>query len=225
MRFQVALPTPLAPLDFFSAADQARLLPLFEARLIAEVAAIAAAVPPAELAIQWDTAVEFAMLEGVWPSPYGSPAASRQPIVDLLGRIGDAVPDGVELGYHLCYGDAANKHFVEPRDAGHLADVASGVLAGVRRHVDWIHLPVPLARADTGYFAPLQGVDFGSTELYLGLLHLADGIPGAQARIAAASAALDREFGLATECGFGRQQPATVPALLHLHAALTRPVD
>ena len=127
IRFQVALPTPLAPLDFFSAADQARLAPVFEARLLEEVNEIAALVPPRELAIQWDTAVEFAMLEGVWPTPFGSPAQSRQPIVDMLVRIGNAVPAEVELGYHLCYGDAAHKHFKEPRDAGKLADVSRGI--------------------------------------------------------------------------------------------------
>ena len=71
---------------------QARLAPLYEARLLAEVQDIAASIPPNELAIQWDTAVEFAMLEGVWPTPFGTPEQSLEPIVDMLVRIGDATP-------------------------------------------------------------------------------------------------------------------------------------
>jgi hypothetical protein len=61
-------------------------------RLLAEVQDIAASIPPNELAIQWDTAVEFAMLEGVWPTPFGTPDQSLEPIVDMLVRIGDATP-------------------------------------------------------------------------------------------------------------------------------------
>jgi len=33
----------------------------------------------------------------------------------LLG-LGEAVPETVELGYHLCYGDSRHKHFKEPTD-------------------------------------------------------------------------------------------------------------
>ena len=69
------------------------------------------------------------LVDGVW-SPFGSPRQSLGPIVDTLVRIGNAVPDSVELGYHLCYGDAAHKHFSEPRDTAKMADVARGVAHG-----------------------------------------------------------------------------------------------
>jgi hypothetical protein len=32
------------------------------------------------------------MLEGVWPTPFGTPEQSLEPIVDMLVRIGDATP-------------------------------------------------------------------------------------------------------------------------------------
>jgi hypothetical protein len=32
----------------------------------------------------------------------------------VLATIGDAVPPGVELGYHLCYGSPADEHLVQP---------------------------------------------------------------------------------------------------------------
>src|SRR5258708_6940348 len=64
IRFQVSLPTPLAPVAAFVAPA---VEPAYEAALLAELDEIIAAVPHHELAIQWDAAVEFGMLEGVWP--------------------------------------------------------------------------------------------------------------------------------------------------------------
>jgi len=224
-RFQVALPTPLAVLDFFSRADQARLGPLYEERMLDEMREIVAAIPAQDLAIQWDTAVEFAMLEGIWPSPFGTPEQAREPIVDLLVRIGNAVPSDVELGYHLCYGDAAHKHFVEPADTSQLAFIARGILRGVARPVNWLHFPVPRQRTDAAYFEPMRAVDIPSaTELYVGLLHL-DSAANNQARIATAQRTLERTFGVATECGLGRSMPDTVPALLRLHTDFAAPAN
>ncbi len=51
--------------------------------------------------------------------------------------------------------------------------------------------------------------------LYLGLIHYAD-TAGDRARIAAAQKVV-RRFGVATECGWGRTDPARVPALLAAH--------
>lgn len=112
---------------------------------------------------------------------------------------------------------------VEPHDAGKLVRVANRVSAGLDRAPAWVHLPVPRDRWDEGYFAPLRGLRLPvETELYLGLLHATDGLEGARRRIAAARKAV-AEFGVATECGFGRRDPATVPALLELHAASAAP--
>ena len=36
---------------------------------------------------------------------------------------------------------------------------------------------------------------------------------------------LERPFGIATECGLGRRQPHTIPALLKLHAELATPIN
>ncbi|MFZ0837007.1 MAG: hypothetical protein WAM77_06115 [Xanthobacteraceae bacterium] len=58
-----------------------------------------------------------------------------------------------------------------------------------------------------------------TTELYLGLIHLTDGIQGAQRRIATADTVVNR-YGVATECGFGRRPPDTILSLLDLHRAV-----
>ncbi|MGA9951126.1 MAG: hypothetical protein WBQ24_22985, partial [Xanthobacteraceae bacterium] len=55
--------------------------------------------------------------------------------------------------------------------------------------------------------------------LYLGLIHDADGLPGTLARIAAAHRHV-ADFGVATECGFGRRDPSSLQTLLDIHVAL-----
>src|SRR5439155_9453716 len=170
-RFQVSLPTPLAPISAFVApADQAAVEPRYEARMLAELDEILAVVPADQLAVQWDTNFEFGMLEGVFPAWF---ADVRAGVLERLLRLGRQVPRGVELGYHLCYGDAGHRHFKDPDDARLLAEMAAALASGIGRPLDWVHMPVPRDRVDSAYFAPLSGLrmDVG-TELYLGLVHL-----------------------------------------------------
>jgi len=62
-RFQVSLPTPLAPITaFVSLEDQAIAERAYEAAVALEVERILADVPHDQLAVQWDTNVEFGML-------------------------------------------------------------------------------------------------------------------------------------------------------------------
>jgi hypothetical protein len=51
------------------------------------------------------------------------------------------------------------------------------------------------------------------------LIHYSDGIAGACARVRSATRVIS-DFGIATECGFGRRAPETIMALLQLHAEL-----
>jgi hypothetical protein len=217
-RFQVSLPTPLAPIVVFVApACQVDVLPAYTARMLAELAEIAVAIPHDQLAIQWDVAVEFAVLEGIWPT---AAATSEGEIVAQLVALGNAVPQDVELGYHLCYGDAGHKHFKEPEDTSNLVSVANGIAAGVTRPLNFIHLPVPHSRGDEAYFTPLQNLKLHpETDLYLGLVHLTDGTDGTQQRIDAARKVVQR-FGVGTECGMGRRAPETIPSLLEVHATV-----
>ncbi|MEU9867027.1 hypothetical protein AB0C87_04160 [Actinomadura sp. NPDC048021] len=221
VRFQVSLPTPIAVVAAFIGARHAELEAAYEARLLAELEEILAVVPPADLAVQWDTAVEFAVFEGVYPAWYGTDYPSRlAETLTRLVRLGNAVPDEVELGYHLCYGDFEHKHFVEPADTSKLVAVADGLAGGLGRRLDWVHMPVPRDRADEAYFAPLSGLSLpAETTLFLGLVHATDGLDGARARIDAARGAV-KTFGVATECGMGRRPSEQIPALLDLHAAV-----
>lgn len=218
VRFQVSLPTPLAPLTVFvDRADRAVVEPAYEAQLLAELARIADAIPHDRLAIQWDVAVEIGLLEGTWPAHF----ADVEPgVLTRLARLGAAVPHAAELGYHLCYGDFGHHHFADPADASTLVRVARGLAPG--RPIAWVHLPVPIGWTTPDAYAPLAELARGpATTLYLGLVHLADGLAGARRRIALAREFVPR-FGIATECGWGRRRSDSVQPLLALHAALLR---
>ena len=222
VRFQVCIPTPLAVIHLgVIPRDQEAVEQVYEVRLLAELDEITEAIPAEDLAIQWDTAVEFALLEGLLESLMTDPESG---VLSRLIRLGDRVPEGVQMGYHLCYGDAGHQHFKQPADAGKLVDVANGVSQGVNRPVDWIHMPVPRDRTDEEYFAPLRNLRLQhGTEFYLGLVHMTDGIEGTLARIGAAQAVV-ANFGVATECGLGRRDPSTIPALLQIHSSVADPL-
>ncbi|WP_336651484.1 MULTISPECIES: hypothetical protein [unclassified Leucobacter] len=224
-RFQVSLPTPLGVVgSFVWAADRAEFEPVYERALAAELDRMLAAIPHHELAIQWDAALEFAMLEEQksfmgepyeWFDDVWAGTSAR------LARQIDKVPADVEVGVHLCYGDVAEKHFVEPRDTENLVRFANLAVGAAERPLTWLHLPVPIERDDAEYFAALAGLAIPQqTELYLGLVHREDGAEGAERRIAAAQQHVSRSFGVATECGFGRAPEGTTVPLFETHRAV-----
>ncbi len=219
-RFLVAMPTPLAFLQVLVAPDQrAALEKAYFQSMLEEVAALATIVPAEKLAIQWDTVFELLILEGVRKSQIDD---TREGLIDRLCRLGAALPAEVELGYHFCYGDMNHKHSLEPRDTGVMVDLANDLARVLPHPIDFIHMPVPRGRDDDAYFAPLARLALRpQTELYLGLVHFTDGVEGTHRRIAAASR-VRPDFGIATECGFGRRAPETVRRLLEIHAEATR---
>jgi hypothetical protein len=214
MRFQVCLPTPMAlGYMYVSPGSLAACLPVYERALLTALREIAGAIPHEDLSIQWDVCQEVLVFEHYFPN---SPAGYKNEIFAELGRLGDAVPHDVECGYHLCYGSPRDEHVVMPNDTAILVEMTRGLLACLRRRMDFLHLPVPKVRTDDAYFAPLAGLSLpAETVLYLGLIHYADP-RGDRARIDAAGKVIPR-FGVATECGWGRTDPARVPALLAAH--------
>jgi hypothetical protein len=221
-RFLVSLPTPLAPVSAFVALEhQADLEPIYEAQMAREVERILDAIPHADLAIQWDARYEFAMLDGAIAVWFGD---ARAAILERLLRLGRHVPPDVELGYHLCYGDEEHGHFSEPQDSKDLVAVTNALGDGLERPLNWIHMPVPQSRDDEGWFSPLGDLRLPpETELYLGLLHPADRDEGALRRIEAARRCVP-QFGVGTECGWGRGTAEGVMGLLELHRGASAPL-
>jgi hypothetical protein len=104
LKFQVCLPTPLAcTVLYVFPDDQSKVELAYETAMLREVDDIVAAVPAADLCIQWDTAVEFAVIENVFQHSFGDPISE---VADRLVRIANYIPREVELGLHLCYGDS-----------------------------------------------------------------------------------------------------------------------
>jgi hypothetical protein len=223
MKFQVCLPTPIAPIAIYVFPEhQQAIEPRYEKAMLAELDDILTVVPAQELALQWDTAIEFAIIEGSLPHCFKKP---EMEMVARLIRLGNRIPADVELGFHLCYGDSGGRHFKEPEDASKLVRVGNLVNAGLRRKLNWLHLPVPIDRIDHAYYEPLSDVELSpTTELYLGLVHSKDGIAGTRRRIDSASRFV-REFGVSTECGLGRKPPDTLPELMNIHTATSLPID
>jgi hypothetical protein len=105
---------------------------------------------------------------------------------------------------------------VQPKDMAILVEIMNGIAQPTRRRIDFLHAPVPKPRSDAAYFAPLSGWrHHPETRLYLGLIHFDDRIGDAE-RIVAARRVIP-DFGIASECGWGRTDPSRLPALLASH--------
>jgi len=151
----------------------------------------------------------------------GAPHADEPPenFLARMQRLCAGVPDDVEIGLHLCYGDFAGRHFVEPKDAGRMVSFANALVQAIAHPLAYIHMPVPIERADDAFHKPLSELALpAGTELYLGVVHAKDGAEGTRARIAAARQHAPA-FGIATECGMARaRSEEVVRTLLQIHA-------
>jgi len=228
VRFQVSMPTPLANATTAFAVNPSFpiLMRRYEAAMLDELGRIVDAVPVERLAIQWDVCYELLMYEDCLPIPAGY---DRQEIADHLVRISDAAPGDVQLGHHYCFGDLNHEHSKEPEDLGTTVELINAVVPRLGRRLDFLHIPVPIERDDDAYFAPLSELDVQpETEIYLGLVHIRDGVEGGTRRVAAATKILEK-FGVATECGWGRRPEGRgggedLGQLLDIHSALSDPV-
>jgi ubiquinone/menaquinone biosynthesis C-methylase UbiE len=221
-RFQVCLPTPLAPVSAFVAVeDQAVVEHAYEAAMMSELEQILGTIPHEQLALQWDTNVEFGMLEGDLPVWFPDVKAG---ILERLIRISRVVPPEVELGFHFCLGhdEQAERHL--PRDTGRMVEVANALAASLDRPLNWIHIPLARDRTDGAFVAPLRDLRLHpESELYLGALHPGETAETSRRRVEAAQG-IAPEFGLATPCGWGRLPPRLLPELVSAHVELSRPV-
>jgi hypothetical protein len=227
VRFQMQYPTPAAPVTgTFVPEDTERLIASYQAALFADLDRALASLPHEQVAVQWDVAVEFAMLEGGFgfdPVPLGQ-------ITPGLAQCADQVPGDVPVGMHLCYGDAGHQHFKQPESLALQVQVANAVTSAARRPVNWFSFTVPQAQRDSDYFAPLADLRTGpQTELYLALVpyYPASQPAGTTTQQVAhidthlgKSTAGSRDWGICTECGMGRVQAGDVPTLLDLHRTI-----
>jgi methionine synthase II (cobalamin-independent) len=220
IRFQVSIPTPINVLLTTCTPEAVKdIEPAYEQAMLTEVKHLRDAIPHEDLCVQWDMVREVMWFDGR-ASGYDKPtAASREFAIERIARLAQAVPNAAELGFHLCYGDWGGRHAIEPLDTRAMVELMNAIAAAVERTVTYFHLPVPIDRSDDGYFAPLRELKLSpSTEIYLGLVHVKDGVEGTRRRMSVAAKYIE-SFGISTECGLGRAKtPETVEKILEVCA-------
>ena len=98
-RFQVEYPTPLASIGAYIVPEQQQeLLGSYERAMFADLHRLLAKIQHDDLAVQWDVAVEFGILEESF-GPGGSEMLDS--IVAGLVRCVDQVPADIPVGLHL----------------------------------------------------------------------------------------------------------------------------
>ena len=228
VRFQVEYPTPLASISGYIVPEQQQaLLDSYERAMFADLDRLLAAVPADEVAVQWDVAVEFGILEEAF-APGGAQAFDA--IIAALARCVDQVPAAIPVGLHLCYGDYGHQHFMQPESLALQVRVLNAVTAAAGRPVSFVSFTVPQDQREESYFAPLAGLAGLAadpvTELNFALVpyhpaEQAQGTTGDQVRFIDAALAASpggrRDWGICTECGMGRVSRDEILALLDLH--------
>ena len=159
--------------------------------------------------VQWD---------GRWEQAPPFPGM-EQFFAAMFRRLSQAVPGDVELGFHLCYGDLEARHFIEPADAAKMVELANLIVESAGRPVAYVHMPVPVHWTGDDQYAPLSGLRLPpGTELYLGLVHVSDGVAGTRRRMAVA-ARYAPDFGIASECGISRaRHPSLAREFMQVYA-------
>lgn len=222
IRFQVCLPTPFAVVSSVVVrASLAVVEAAYEGAMLGEVAMLCRHIPHHDLCIQWDLCNEMVVWDGQPTAGVPCGDEPRERILGRMTRLCAGIPEDVDTGLHLCYGDFGGKHFVEPRDAAAMVEFANALCMSIRRKLAYFHMPVPRGRDDDAFHSPLRELRLSQdTELYLGVVHVQDGVEGTRKRIEAAQRYAP-SFGVATECGMARaRSEETVRKLLDIHAAV-----
>jgi len=229
VRFQVSLPSVIDGIGPFMSrfSDMRDFMPAYEQAMAADIKRILQVIPADQLAIQWDNVSSVLEHETQFTGQKADMPVKIPPYVKLLmgkptGRFLKLlqtftanVPDAVEFGLHFCYGDIGHKHALEPVDLAPCVHMANEAVAHLDRRIDWVHMPVPRSRTDDAFYQPLRDLTL-DTKLVLGLVHLNGGLAATRERMQVA-ARYREDFDIATECGWGRRDPATLPDLLQLH--------
>jgi hypothetical protein len=223
IRFQVSLPTALAVMAWIVPDDRAAVEPRYQEALLNEVARIAEAIPHDQLAFQFDLCFEvffvegFDMMEPWFEDVWGG-------VLDRVDAHARAVPDDVQLGFHLCYGDYKGERQVDVHDAANLVRLANEVTERVEHPIAFIQMPVPREFDVAAWAPPLADLRLSEdTHLYLGIVHPKGGAEEARELVEVLQQYVG-SFGVATECGMGRQPTERVPSILDMHHEVAEPV-
>lgn len=213
LRFQVSIPTPNSVIsceNWTRFDDLPRVRPGYEQAVAAEVLNICNRIPHDQLAIQFDSVWELGEAYGYFEQVASSEAVKRN--TGQIAKIASAIPQGVSLGFHLCFGTFGGWPRIQSDDLQPAIDMANGFIEAAGRQVDWMHIPLANIQEES-YYAPLENLELRGARLYLGLIHHMDSFA---ARIALARKYCS-EFGLAAYCGLGRVPIDELPQAIRDH--------
>jgi hypothetical protein len=208
VRFQMALPTAYTAVCFYFPDRDHRELAAraWTSALQDEYRRMLEVIPAEDLVIQLDYVGELAQIAGMppelsfWLLDMSPEEAFRMLTAEsYLAPQVTTLPESVKLGYHLCLGTYPTQPVVQVPDIGLAVDLANALAANSGRRVDYVHLPA-IREADESYFAPLERLDVGSTDVYLGL-ECNDGLDAMKRRITDAER-FHQGFGVAHYCGY-----------------------
>jgi hypothetical protein len=218
IRFQVSLPmvnSVCAVRTFPQDGDLEKVRPGYTDALRAEIATITSKIPAAELAIQWDLAREITEVNGGMPGIPAEGAIERN--LAQVGALSPHIPEGVELGYHFCFGTMGGWPRFSPADLGPTVDLVNAVVEASGRRVDWVHIPL-LDKVDDAFVAPLAKLKPQGARVYLGAIHNMERF---KERVATAKKYLP-DFGVGAYCGLGRMPAEQVPGVLEDHITASK---
>lgn len=205
VRFQVCLPLTYSALGLFipDPDDLERVAPGMTRALKAEVENIANHIPPEELAVQWDLAIENRRIEAnIVAGDLDAARAEAAHVAAPLRDVCSGLPDGVHIGLHSCYGTVNGWPSRQPADITGTVLLLNANVAACGRPIDFVHFPT-VAAAGERFFGPLAQLDVGRARIYVGAIHHLHGAGGLRAQLDTVKKFIP-DFGLAAPCGFGR---------------------
>jgi hypothetical protein len=205
-KFVVTIPGP-GTLFFTIEAPKEQLFPFMERTFKQEISRIVGALPPTEIAIQLDLALEAELEEYLRrPDAFELPFLegldwSLHEQTQMVANICNSIPREVDLGFHLC----AIFHIDQSQgqDMNVHVDWCNALSDKIERPVNYIHLPTVPQHGDEDFETLLRLRLKPETKIYLGLMHTDDWLEGAKRRSAAA-AKVYPNFGVATFCGLSQ---------------------
>ena len=186
-----------------------------------DIATILEHVPAEDLTLQFDFASEFIdMASGDKLAISHWPEATLEQKIERhaapLAELTRSIPDEVQLGMHWCYGTWGGWPMKDMADLSLCVRMTKEAIARVPRKLDYVHMPV-LMDPDAGFFSPLAELNDEEVDVYLGIVHHADGVEGFERRMQMAREHYTRPFGIGSVCGYGRIPAEELPDILALH--------
>jgi hypothetical protein len=185
VRFQVSLPSTYSAVTVFfpDPADHPRIVPGFTTALADEVTKMAEKIPPDDLAIQWDLAIENRRVEAALLED-GADAAvlEARRVTEPLRLINARLPEGVALGYHSCFGTLSGWPSRRPHDLRGSVILLNEAVTSSGREAAYVHFPT-LGSDDETFFAPLSDLNVGGARVYVGAIHHMHGAGGLSSQL------------------------------------------